>query len=134
MSAIRVDGKGDVTESHTLWIAEDGLPDTCSPLATPEFLLLLASEGMLTGYNAKSGKKLWEKDFESSFKASPTLVGKNVYLLGDEGKTWIVEPTAGECKTIAEADLGEHCAATPAFLDGRIYIRGQENLYCIQTR
>ncbi len=134
MSAIRVDGKGDVTESHTLWTAEDGLPDTCSPLATSQYVLLLTSSGTLTGYDAKSGKKLWEKDFDSGFNASPTLVGKNVYLLGDEGKAWIVEPAASECKTIAEANLGERCAASPAFLDGRIYIRGKEHLYCVGSR
>jgi outer membrane protein assembly factor BamB len=131
MAALRVDGRGDVTESHTLWIAEDGLPDTCSPLATAQYVLLLASSGTLTCYEAKTGKKWWEHDFDSGFKASPTLVGKNVYLLGEEGKTWIVEPTPTECKIVAEANLGEHCAASPAFLDGRIYIRGKENLYCI---
>ncbi len=131
MAAIRVDGRGDVTETHVLWIAEDGLPDTCSPLATSDYVLLLTSAGTLTCYEAKSGKKRWEHDFDSGFKASPTLVGKNVYLLGEEGKTWIVEPTPTECKIVAEADLGEPCAATPAFLDGRIYIRGKEHLYCI---
>lgn len=131
LAAIRVDGRGDVTTTHTLWIAEDGLPDTCSPLATSQYVLLLASSGTLTCYEAKSGKKWWEHDFESGFKASPTLVGKHVYLLGEEGKTWIVEPTPTECKIVAEADLGEHCSASPAFLDGRIYVRGKEHLYCI---
>jgi outer membrane protein assembly factor BamB len=134
MSAIRVDGKGDVTESHTLWTAEDGLPDTCSPLATSQYVLLLTSSGTLTSCDAKSGKKLWEKDFDSGFQASPTLVGKNVYLLGDEGKAWVVEPGSTECKIIAEANLGEHCAASPAFLDGRILIRGKENLYCVGSK
>lgn len=132
--AIRIDGRGDVTESHVLWTAEDGLPDTCSPLVTPQCLLLLASEGILTGYDVKSGKKLWEQDFESSFKASPSLVGKNVYLLGDEGKAWIVEPGPAACKTVAQADVGEHCAASPAFQDGRIYLRGKEHLFCIGSK
>lgn len=133
-TAIRIDGRGDVSASHTLWIAEDGLPDTASPLATPQYVLLLTSSGMLTGYDAKSGKKLWEKEFESGFKASPTLVDKNVYLIGDEGKAWVVEPTPAECKNVAEANLGEPCAATPAFQDGRIYLRGKQNLYCVGAK
>jgi outer membrane protein assembly factor BamB len=133
-AAIRIDGRGDVTESHVLWTAEDGLPDTCSPLATPQYVLLLASGGTLTSYDAKTGKKFWEKDFESSFKASPTLVGKNVYLLGDEGKAWVVEPGLAECKIVAEANVGEPCAATPAFQDGRIYLRGKEHLFCIGSK
>ncbi len=133
LAAIRVDGRGDVTETHILWIAEDGLPDTCSPLATSQYVLLLASSGTLTCYETKTGKKWWEHDFESGFKASPTLVGTNVYLLGDEGKVWIVEPTPTECKIVGEAALGEPCAASPAFLNGRIYLRGKDYLYCIGT-
>jgi len=133
-SAIRINGTGDVTASHTLWTAEDGLPDTCSPLTTSQYVLLLTSGGTLTSYDAKSGKKLWEKDFDSSFKASPALAGKNVYLLGDEGKAWVVEPGPADCKTVAEANVGEPCAASPAFQDGRIYVRGKQNLLCIGSK
>ena len=32
---------------------------------------------------------------------------------------------------IAEPNLGEGSVCTPAFADGRIYIRGNRNLYCI---
>ena len=50
----------------------------CSPLATDDYVLLLTPAGTLTCYDAKSGKKLWEKEFEAHFKASPTLVGKHL--------------------------------------------------------
>jgi hypothetical protein len=33
---------------------------------------------------------------------------------------------------LGTASLGEEAHATPAFMDGRIYIRGKENLYCIE--
>jgi hypothetical protein len=36
-----------------------------------------------------------------------------------------------EFKELARRELGEDCHASPAFADGRIYIRGLENLYCI---
>lgn len=133
-TAIRVDGHGDVTETHSLWTAEDGLPDISSPLATPQLTILLTSSGTLTCYDAKSGKKLWEKDFESTFKASPTLCGKSVYLVGDEGKAWIVEPSPSECKIIAQANVGEACFASPAFQDARIFIRGKQHLFCIGNK
>jgi len=35
-------------------------------------------------------------------------------------------------RMVREAELGESCpGASPAFAAGRIYIRGQEHLYCI---
>jgi outer membrane protein assembly factor BamB len=132
LAAIRADGSGEVTKTHVLWKGEDGLPDTCSPLATKEYVFLLASEGTLTCYDAKKGDKLWEKDFETAtFAASPSLVGNRLYLIGTEGKSWIVEPGKEEAKIVGQADVGENCVATPAFQDGRMYLRGKDHLFCI---
>jgi outer membrane protein assembly factor BamB len=132
LSAIRADGTGDVTKTHVLWKGEDGLPDVCSPLATPQYVFLLASEGTLTCYDAKKGDKLWEKDFEAvTFTSSPSLVGSRLYLIGIEGKSWIVEPGHDECKIVGQSDLGEECVTSPAFQDGRMYLRGKGHLFCI---
>ena len=38
---------------------------------------------------------------------------------------------ADEFKEIATIEMGEPTLATPAFVGNRIYIRGDENLYCI---
>jgi outer membrane protein assembly factor BamB len=131
LSAIRADGEGDVTKSHILWKGEDGLPDTASPLATEQFVFLLASAGMLTCYDAKEGGVLWEQEFDASFSSSPSMVGNRMYLFGKEGKCWVVEPGKEECKIVAESDLGEECVTSPAFQPGRMYIRGSEHLFCI---
>jgi outer membrane protein assembly factor BamB len=135
LSAIRADGSGDVSDTHIEWTADDGLPDICSPLATSRFILLLASYGTLTCYDKKrGGDPLWEDDFDTEFKSSPSVAGGYVYLISEDGKAWIVEPTPEKCKRIAEADLGEPCVSSPAFQDGRIYIRGDKHLFCIGKR
>ena len=60
-------------------------------------------------------------------------MGKNLYLLSEKGVTYIIE-AADEYKELAKFELGEECHASPAFVDGRIYIRGIEHLYCIGNR
>jgi outer membrane protein assembly factor BamB len=133
-TAIRADGEGDVTESDKiLWIAEDGLPDTCSPLVTDEYLFLLATWGALTAFDAESGEMLWEQDFDATFTSSPSWAAGRVYLFSDEGKGWIIGPSREEdrVEVVAENDLGERCVTCPAFQDGRLYIRGEEHLFCI---
>lgn len=130
MSAIKADGTGDVTETHVLWTAEDSLPDTCSPLATNQFVFTMTSYGLLTCYDAKKGDILWEEEFDkSNFSSSPSMAGNHLYLFNEEGKSWILEPGREGCKRIAENALGEKCVTSPAFQDGRIYIRGEKHLF-----
>lgn len=133
LSAIRPDGEGDVTDTHLAWEGEDGLPNTTSPLATPEQLFLL-SDGLVTCYEAKEGKMQWELELDDLFSSSPTLVGKWIYFFGKEGNGWIVEPTAEEGKIVGQFQLGEECVTSPAVVAGRLYIRGKENLFCIGTK
>ncbi|MHC4173573.1 MAG: outer membrane protein assembly factor BamB family protein [Planctomycetota bacterium] len=128
--AIRSDGRGDVTETHIAWSIEDGTPDISSPVSNGELIFLLTTEGLLMCYKVTDGTKLWEKELEEYFFASPSLIGDLVYLLSEEGVMFIVE-AGPEYKELTRCELGEECRASPAFADGRIYIRGPENLYCI---
>jgi outer membrane protein assembly factor BamB len=128
--AIKPDGKGDVTKTHIAWIIEEGGPDICSPVSNGESIFLLATEGLLECYKVSDGKRLWEYDLQEYFKASPSLVGNNLYMLSEKGVMFIAE-VGSEYNELAKCELDEKCYASPAFADGRIYIRGVENLYCI---
>ena len=152
--AIRPDGKGDVTKTHIEWIGEDYIPDICSPVSNGELILLLTTEGMLTCYNVTDQKDanapesteedksklsapatrtiVWEKDLETYFRASPSIVGDRLYLMSEKGVMFIVK-IGTEYQELARCELGEKSYASPAFADGRMYIRGLENLYCIGT-
>ncbi len=136
--AIAPDGRGDVSKTKVLWECREGVPELCSPLATDRYLFLLPSYGPLTCYDAKEGTKLWQDDLNDkfqggklSFKSSPAWAGNRLYLISEAGKAVILEADAKGCKRVGQADLGEPCATSPAFQDGRIYLRGQKNLFCI---
>ncbi len=133
--AIAADGSGDVTDSKVLWKAEDGLPDTSSPLATETVLVLVSSYGIVTCYDPKTGEMFWEEEFDATFTSSPTLVGNRLFLFGTytdpEGMVWVVEPTPEGCTRIAENMLGENCVTSPAIVEDRLYIRGATHLMCI---
>lgn len=128
--AIRPDGRGDVTKTHIAWSIEDSAPDICCPVGNGEFAFFLATTGALSCYKLPEGKKLWEEDLKGNFLASPSLVGNRLYLLSEKG-VMIIAEAGTKYKQIAKCELGEDCHASPAFVDGRIYIRGLESLYCI---
>lgn len=131
--AIKPDGHGDVTNTHIAWSVRCNAPDICSPVSNGEVVFLLSSEGLLSCYKLADGALIWEHELRENFRASPSIVGDNLYLLNEEGVMCIVRIGA-EYKELAKCKLGEKCYATPAFADGRIYIRGLENLYCIGNK
>ena len=129
--AIRTGGEGDVTRTHVVWTAEEGMSDASSPVCDGKFFLQArGTGGDVTCYDAAGGKLLWQQDMGTGFWASPTLVGDIVYLPGDDGKTRLFK-LAATYELLAENDLGEPLVATPAFVDGKIYVRGRKHLFCI---
>ncbi|MEA3368515.1 MAG: PQQ-binding-like beta-propeller repeat protein [Planctomycetota bacterium] len=130
LAAIRMGGSGNVTESGVAWTGEDGLPDIVSPLSDGRIVLLCTTDGFLNAYAVADGKLLWQKELDRRFNASPSLVGDTVYLLDAKGVMHLATIADG-FKEVATAELGEPARASPAFADGRIYLRGRKHLFCI---
>jgi len=128
--AIRPDGRGDVTKSHILWRSPDNLPDVCSPLAGGGLVWTLLTYGTLTCYDARDGRIVYEHDLDAAFWSSPSLVGDSIYLTSEKGVTFIISADR-EFKELGRAELGEKVYASLAFLDDRIYIRGEKHLFAI---
>jgi len=127
--AIKTDGKGDVSSTHVLWsISEGYLPDVVSPLVVGG-LIFLAKDGQITCVDAKDGNTVWEQEIKAHCHASPVLAGDMIYLLDQEGVMHMFKPARQFSQTTAE--LGERVSATPAFVDGHIFIRAEKSLYCI---
>ncbi len=128
--ALRPDGAGDVTKSHVAWTAEDNVPDITSPVSNGELVFTVSSGGMLTCFDAKDGKKVWEKDLEMEVQSSPSLVGGRLLVLSLNGVAVVVE-AARQFKEIARSELADKFLASPALADGRMFLRGETNLWCL---
>lgn len=113
-----------------LWESTDYLSDVPSPVATDKYLFVVTSYGTVVCYDAKNGTSYWTKEFSEGFYSSPIIAEGKIYLMNKQGVMQIFN--ADKTFTlISEAKLGEKSVCTPAFANGRIYIRGDKNLYCI---
>ena len=130
--AIVPGGRGDVTATNVAWSKDEGLPSTASPV-TDGVRLLLCEAGELTCYDARTGDVAWRATAGEGSWASPTLVGKNVYLPDKNGKTHVFE-LADRFKLLASSDVQDEITASPAFANGRIYLRTKRSLFCIRTK
>jgi outer membrane protein assembly factor BamB len=113
-----------------LWQYDEYLPDISSPVAAENFFFIATSAGEMVCLDAATGKVAWEKEFDAGFTSSPILAGDRIYAIDVAGVVHIFGAT-GEYTEIGMIETGEPVYATPAFMDGRIYIRGDGNLYCI---
>ena len=125
------DADGDVTKTHLAWEATRKMPKTPSMIAANGQVLVLDDTGSLSGLDAKSGKSLWSQKLPGNFSASPVLAGKILYAVSEDGVCFIVEisPTAAEI--LAEIDMAERSLASPALLDGALYLRTETHLWKI---
>ncbi len=128
--AIRPDGLGDISKTHVAWTNEDNVPDVTSPVSNGQLVFSLTTAGMLTCFDAKDGKKLWEHDFEFECHASPTVVGSRLYFVGQKGVAVVVE-AARQFKELFRTEMGDTFSASPAFAQDKIVMRGETNVWCL---
>lgn len=121
--ALRPDGAGDVTKTHVAWTTEENVPDVTSPTSDGQLLFTLTTPGMLTCFDAKDGKKLWEHDFEMECNSSPLLANNKVYLFSQKGRAVVVD-AAREFKELFRTEMGDAFSATPAPAPDRLVVRG----------
>jgi len=111
------------------WQYKGNLSDTSSPVVSNGLLLMAAANGRLVCVDALTGKELWAEKNQGCY-ASLVVSGDRVYALGRDGTMRIVAAERSY-RLIATCPLGERSDATPAISDGRIYIRGRDNLWCL---
>ncbi len=126
--AMHADG---ARRGQVAWKAEDGIPDICSPVTDGQRLLLLTSDGLLTCYDAKTGKKARTKDMMTEFLSSPSLVGGRVYVFSRAGKGFVFDDQLAQ---VGGGELNEKIAASPAFAEGRMYVRSEKSIFCIAPK
>jgi outer membrane protein assembly factor BamB len=132
--AIRAGGNGDVTgTSHLVWSYNKGTAYVPSPILYGEYLYLMAGNGSLTCLEAKTGKMVYEGarvPRAIPFTASPVAFEDKVLITSDEGETFVVK-AGPKHEIIGTNSVGEAVFASPAIADGKIFIRGVNNLFAI---
>jgi outer membrane protein assembly factor BamB len=139
LKAVRFgDAKGDITGTPNIaWTLDRDTPYVPSPLLYDGILYFLKSNnGLLSAFDAKSGKPHYQAqriDALPSVFASPVGAAGRVYLLGQEG-TAVVLKHGPTLEIVATNKLDDRFDASPALVDGEIYLRGYKNLYAIGNR
>jgi outer membrane protein assembly factor BamB len=131
--AIRPGGRGDVTRTHVVWRHDKGGASVPSPLAVGGYLFALRDGGVMTCLDAKSGAVLWQQRLPArgNYFASPVGGDGKVYVVSEEGEVAVVAARPAY-ELLAVNGMGERTMASPAISGGRLFIRTDEHLYCVE--
>lgn len=132
--AINLGQSGDLTGTPSVpWKYSKGTAYVPSPIAYGDYLYLMTDRGILTCIDAKTGEVKYEGGrvpIPATFTASPVAFEGKILLTSEDGDTFIIK-AGPKHEILGTNSLGEPVYASPAIADGRIFIRGEKNLYCI---
>jgi len=132
MLAIRLGGKGDVTDSNVRWKYHKSVPQLPSPIVYRDVLYMVNDGGIVTALNPDTGAEIGQGRLKGAidhYYASPVAADDKIFMISETGKV-VVLPPGGSLEPMAVNDLEDDVYATPAISNGRIYIRTRSALYC----
>ena len=130
--AVRVDGVGDVTDTHVAWRFEGpDVPQEPSPLLVDDLLYIVSNQGTATCLEAATGTLVWSERIGGNYLASPLYADGRLYFFSTQGKAVIL--TAGRTyEELAENTLEDGFMASPAVADNALILRTKTHLYRIE--
>src|ERR1051325_9613644 len=136
LMAIRLGQEGDLSGTEAIvWQNQRGNSYTPSPVLYEGKLYVITDTGMLSCFDAKTGKPYYQQERlpkPYSFKASPVGANGKLYL-ASENEDVIVVRLGEKFEVLATNTLKDQMfIGSPAIVEGEIYLRGQNTLFCIR--
>lgn len=130
--AVRVGGRGDVTDTNIAWKTASMVPQTPSPLLVDDLFFMINDSGTVTCLEAASGKQVWRERLGGNFAASLLYADGHVYCFSREGVTTVFK-AARTYEALAANALDSGFMASPAVSGKTLFLRTKECLYRIES-
>ncbi len=125
--------EGETSNQHIAWYKEPAGAYHPSPLVLGDHVYVLYSRGLISCFDARTGKELYDKQrLGGTFTASPWSHDGKIFCLSEEGITHVIQ-AGPEFKILGTNDLEEMCLATPAIAQDSLYVRTFSKLYRIRN-
>jgi outer membrane protein assembly factor BamB len=139
VAAIDAKRSGALAADAFKWTTHGFLPSFASPVMDAERLYTVDNGAIVAAFDLKDGKELWHRTLGTLQKGSPVLADGKLYVGTENGKVFILKPSATGVEVLDEdvlgpADSPEQIIASPIVADGRVYITSMDHMYAIGTR
>lgn len=134
--AVRVGGKGDVTNTHVVWTSRLG-PDFGTPVMHDGHMYFATSRGAVVCLDAKTGAEVYQERLEGGrgggrTYASPILADGKLFLATRGAGTLVIaaKPIYQLLARNVVADDPSDFSATPMIAGREIVLRSNRAIYC----
>jgi outer membrane protein assembly factor BamB len=132
IAGIKLGGKGDVSESHRAWIRSDIGVFCASPIEYKGRVYLLRHKGEIVCLDPANGKTIWSANLpehRTAYYASPVIANGILYAAREDGVIFTGR-VGDRFELLGENPTGERIVASPTPAADRLFVRGDNNLFC----
>lgn len=126
--AIKLGGRGDLTETNILWENRKSMQARSSPLIVDDLYYMINTGGQAKCIDPATGEVIWTERVGRHTSASPVYAEGKIFTFDEEGLCTIFKP-GKVFKKVAENRLPDGCMASPAMIDNALIIRTKTHLY-----
>jgi outer membrane protein assembly factor BamB len=136
MVAIDATAKGEIKKEQVKWTTYGWQGGFSSPVLDGDRLYQIDNSANLAAIDVNTGKQLWLKNLGTIQRASPVLADGKLYVGTENGKFFILKPSATGCEILDEDQLGTEAVpdkvlGSAAVSNGRVFFVSEGELFCI---
>ena len=136
MVAVDATAKGDLKPEQIKWTIKGWQGGFSSPVLDGDRLYQIDNGANLAAFDVNDGKQLWLQNLGTIQKASPVFADGKLYVGTENGKFFILKPSATGCEILDQDQLGteghpEAIIASAAVSNGRVFVVSDSGLYAI---
>lgn len=136
IAAVDAAAKGDIGKDQIKWSFKGFQGGFSSPVIDGDRFYQIDNSAILAAFDIATGKQLWTLNLGTIQKASPVLADGKLYVGTENGKFYILKPSATGCEILDQDELGttaepEKVIGSVAVAHGRVFLATEKALYCI---
>jgi len=133
--AIPIDSQGLLGADRIRTLETQGIPEVPSPLCDGKHVYFVKNGGILTCLDVKTGERIYRTRTggRGTHYASPLIADGKIFTTAGDGHISILTLGA-KPEILAINDMQEGVYATPAIVDGTIYVRTHSALFAFREQ
>jgi outer membrane protein assembly factor BamB len=131
--AIDIDSEGEPKAGQVRRLSDDGIPEVPSPLVHDEHVYFVKNGGILSCLSLKTGERVYRMRTRGrgTHYASPLIADGKLFTTAGAGQITVLT-LRPDPEILAVNDMEDGVYATPAIVDGTIYVRTHSALFAFR--